>query len=374
MFKIVKRLAWIWLVLATVGCSVPMLAVGSQAEDDALDPLLLAIAPPGSTPTATPFLPIAPTPTYLPTEYPTPTVVILPPTATPPPPMEVEIIAGEQRSWSDYPGPTVWPDIQVPAPTGILAQPAGQVNILLLGSDQRPYEGGLRTDTIVLLTLNLAEGTAHMTSFPRDLYVYIPGWTVNRINTAYAYGGFESLAVTMEYNFGVHPDHYVLINMKVFEKAIDSLGGIMVHVGRDLCDQRDGFGQYCVSQGDRAMNGKTALWYVRARYSTSDFDRGRRQQEIIQAGFERLMSLDGISRAPELFEIYQENVTTDIVFEDITPLIPLAMQIYDDTSRIERYYIGRQQVYDWVNYSGAQVLVPLRDAVLEVMRAALNSE
>jgi LCP family protein required for cell wall assembly len=260
----------------------------------------------------------------------------------------------------------------VPPPTGILAHPEGQVNILLLGSDQRPNDGGFRTDTIILLTLNPAEGTAHLTSFPRDLYVYIPGWTVQRINTAFAHGGFDLLALTMEYNFGVVPDYYVLINLWSFIDVIDSLGGIDVEVGQTLCDHRDDHGDYCVYQGIENMDGETALWYVRSRYSTSDFDRGRRQQEVIMGVFDKLLSLNGLQQAPELYEIYRSNVTTDIGLSDVVAYLPLAADLAVSRN-IEHFYIGPHQVVDWVNYSGAYVLLPVRSAVLDVMRQALNT-
>ena len=286
--------------------------------------------------------------------------------------VSTEITDGQSKSWSDYPGPVVWPDIQIPPPTGILPQPSGQINILLLGSDQRPYEGGLRTDTIMLLTLNPAAGTANLTSFPRDLYVYIPGWTVQRINTAFGYGGFEMLATTMEYNFGVRPDYYALVNLWSFVEVIDSLDGIDVQIGQDLCDHRDDYGTYCVQAGTQHMHGETTLWYVRSRYTTNDLDRNRRQQEVTLALFARLLSLNGLSRVAELYDIYQDNVTTDMSFKQMTDLLPLAAQL-TDFSRIHHYYIGFEHVIPWVNYSGAQVLLPVREAVLQVMRQALNS-
>jgi LCP family protein required for cell wall assembly len=364
--KSFRFLSLILLLCLPLACNVPGVfpAVETQAPVDGRG--LLLVAPPGSTPTATPFQPLAPTPTYLPTNF---------PTAIPterPTPEPAQVASAESRTWADYPGPTVWPDIEVPSPTGILAHPEGQVNIMLLGSDQRPNDGGFRTDTIILLTLNPAEGTAHLTSFPRDLYVYIPGWTVQRINTAFAHGGFETLALTMEYNFGVHPDHYVLINLWSFMDVIDSLGGIDVEVGRTLCDHRDDHGTYCVEQGVEHMDGETALWYVRSRYSTSDFDRGRRQQEVILAAFDKVISLDGLRQAPELYDIYVDNVSTDMQFDDLAEYLPLAADLAR-TQNIERFYIGPQQVVNWINYSGAMVLLPIRSAVLDVMRQALNT-
>ena len=293
----IKTLRALFLILFACLCAAcnlpePILSAGSGQPAAGRD--LLLVAPPGSTPTATPFQPLAPTPTYLPTDYPTPI-----PTERPTP-EPAQLSPEISRTWADYPGPILWPDIEVPPPTGILAHPEGQINILLLGSDQRPNDAGFRTDTIILLTLNPGDGSAHLTSFPRDLYVFIPGWTVQRINTAFAYGGFDTLALTMEYNFGVIPDHYVLINLWSFIDVIDNLGGVDVKVGQTLCDHRDDHGDYCVYQGTEYMDGETALWYVRSRYSTSDFDRGRRQQEVILAIFDKMLSMDGLQKAPEL--------------------------------------------------------------------------
>ncbi len=286
-------------------------------------------------------------------------------------PHDVNYIEDQERSWEDYAGPSLWLDMEVPAPMGILAHPEDQVNVLLLGSDQREGDYGFRTDTIQLLTINPSQGTVKLTAFPRDLYVYIPGYTMERINTAFGWGGFEALANTMEYNFGVKPEYYVLINFSSFVDVVDSLGGITVKVGRDLCDHRDAFGEFCVSQSDYWMNGDTALWYVRSRYTTSDLDRGRRQQEVLEAIFNQLISIDGLVRAPELYEIYKENVTTNLTFDKMMSFIPLAAHLAED-HEIGRYAMGEEQVYDWVNYYGAMVLVPIRENVLDVMRQAVS--
>ncbi len=272
-------------------------------------------------------------------------------------------------AWGGYPGPSVQPAIPIPPPVDPIQQPAGQVNILLLGSDQRPGEGGFRTDTILLLTLNPNQGTVHITSFPRDLYVYIPGWTMQRINTAQQKGGFALTSATFEYNFGTPLDHFVMINFAGFVSTIDSLGGIDVNVPQALSE-----GDYSVSPGLVHMNGEMALWYVRSRYTTNDFDRTRRQQEVLLAIFRKLISLNGIQRAPELYELYRDNVVTDMAFSDMTPFIGLASQIAQDTSKVQSYYLGPQQVTPYrVPSTGAQVLLPKREAVLEVMRQALNA-
>jgi LCP family protein required for cell wall assembly len=357
----------VMIILVVVACNLPGQFYAPQASISGRHDYLL-VAPPGSTPTPTPFQPIPPTPMYLPTTVPPE------PTATAEPPASVEemkFTSDEGRSWEDYPGPSVWPDIDVPAPVGILSHPDGQVNILLLGSDQRPDDGGFRTDTIQLLTINPQEGTVKLTAFPRDLYVYIPGYTVQRINTAMGWGGFDALAATMEYNFGVKPEYYVLINFWSFKDVIDSIGGITVNIGQDMCDQRDAFGWYCVSQGTMWMDGESALWYVRSRYSTSDLDRGRRQQEVLEAVFDQLLNLDGLSRAPELYDIYKQNVTTNLDFDFLSGLLPIAHNLAESRD-IVRYSIGEGQVYNWTNTYGAMVLIPIRESVLEVMRQVIS--
>jgi anionic cell wall polymer biosynthesis LytR-Cps2A-Psr (LCP) family protein len=175
----------------------------------------------------------------------------------------------------------------------------------------------------------------------------------------------------MEYNFGVRPDYYVLINFWSFKDFIDSIGGIRINIGRDLCDQRDAFGWYCVSASEMWMDGESTLWYVRSRHTTSDLDRGRRQQEVLDAIFDKMMSVDSLTNAPALYDIYKDSVTTNMTFNEISSLIPIAYQIAD-THAIEGRTIGSGMIYSWTNTSGAMVLVPLRDQVMEVMRQVIS--
>jgi len=121
------------------------------------------------------------------------------------------------------------------------------------------------------------------------------------------------------------------------------------------------------------MNGEVALWYARSRYSSNDIDRARRAQEVIKAIFSRLMSLDAILRAPELYNDYTYYVMTDIKLGDILPLLPLASQI-NNNGDIRNYVVGYDYVYDWITMQGAQVLVPDYEAIQELMIEALALE
>ncbi len=197
--------------------------------------------------------------------------------------------------------PTDAPLGDLPAQAAPIQQPAGEVTILLMGSDQRPGAGDFRTDTLVLLVLK-PDGTLNLVSFPRDLWVYLPGRFMQRINTAQEFGGFELVQSTFQYNFGFTPQSYVLTNFTGFQSVIDTLGGIDVQVGRTFTDARDGYPRgYTVQPGLVHMDGTTALWYIRARKTTSDLDRLRRAQEVILAMGHKLLSLDALTRIPQLY-------------------------------------------------------------------------
>lgn len=249
-----------------------------------------------------------------------------------------------------------------------LPRPKGQVNILLLGSDYRPG-AGYRTDVMLLVILNPSKGTASVISFPRDTYVLIPGWQMQRINTAMQWGGFETMKATLEYNFGVTADHYVMTNFYGFKSIIDTLGGITINASKELydtCDlpweDQDG---YCyISTGQHTMNGDDALWYVRSRYSTSDFDRLRRAQEVIQGVFLKLLSLNALARGPELYNLFSNSVETDLGVGDILPLLPMATKL-QDTASIQRYAIVPPLVSGWTTESGASVQIPDVETIWE---------
>ncbi len=374
---IYKLIAMTIAAVLLASCGIPgLVQAPANLPGLAVSGPLIVGAPANATATPTPFQPLPVTSTYIPTGFPTLTPTptstsTQTPTATyTPTPKGPVAIA---RSFSDYPGPIIQPDIPIPEPVGILEQPKNQVNILLLGSDQRPDDYGFRTDTIVLVTINPDQGTVNMTSYPRDLYVYIPGWTIQRINTAMAHGGFDLLAQTFEYNFGVKPEYYAFINFGSFKEVVDSLDGVDVQVAQPLTDHMDKVGDYTVYAGTNHMDGELALWYSRARYTTNDFSRNRRQQEVLMAIFKKLLSLNALTRIPQLWDIYHRNVTTNLSLDLALTLLPAATKM-GDSSGIQHYYISPEDVIPYLNINGSQVLIPKRESVLAVMYQALNVE
>jgi LCP family protein required for cell wall assembly len=308
----------------------------------------LVLAPPDATATPTPFQPLPPTPVFRATETPIPTATPIPLTPTPTLSLEDTVVTQEPE----------------------LIQPVHQTNILLMGADARPRQTKFRTDALILVTLNMDLGTVHLTSFPRDLWVTLPGWGPQRINTAYEFGGFKLVDSTFDYNFGVHIDHHVLINFSSFKRVVDSLGGLDVNVETTVSDYRDGR-WYTVPAGVRHMNADDILWFCRTRKTTNDFYRTQRQQDVLRALVDKFISLDVIKRAPEFWDIYRENVTTDLSFTDLIPWLPLATKI-TDSSKIDQFFIGPRQVTNWITPGGAMVLLPQKNLVQQVLRKALN--
>jgi len=301
--------------------------------DNQIDQNILLTLP---TSTRTPFQPLPPTPTA---------TITLTPTNT---------LTPTQTAIFFTPTPTLW--------NQNLVTPSNQVQILVLGSDRRAGVG-FRTDTIILVTINPKHNIVTAVSFPRDLYVNIPGHGMNRINVAMALGGFNLLANTFFENFQVRPDYYILTDLSGFVGIINSLGRIHVNVAQrlsDKCDLPEAVNGYCViNPGMINMNGETALWYIRSRYTTSDFDRLRRSQEVMESIFNRMLSLDVVVKAPELYNQFRNSVETNMPMDTILAFVLLAPHI-----EIRKYMIGSSETTPFrVPESGAQVLIPNEIAI-----------
>jgi LCP family protein required for cell wall assembly len=343
------------------GCGAPLVA-GMPVSAASLQGTLRAtyvLAPANATATPTPFQPLAPTP--LPSQGAVaatqePGAPILTPTSTP------------------TPLPTPTPQITLPA-GGLPVEPAlaglpSQINILLLGADRRPWDRSYRTDTIILLTLNPELGSVNITSFPRDLYITIPGFGMDRINTAWTHGGYNLLEQTFQHNFGITPDYHVLVEFSTFKKIIDDMGGLDINVAETVSDYRAGY-WVTIPKGKVHMDADTVLWYVRTRKTTNDIARNRRQQEVLYAIFDKLISMDVLRKAPEFYDLYKETVKTDLTLVDALKWLPFAAKIAE-TRNFKTFALTYNQVYDYITPGGAMVLVPDQQAMMKVIRKSQN--
>ena len=158
----------------------------------------------------------------------------------------------------------------------------GALNFVLLGSDSRdPDDSGAgRSDSIMVVHLNKAHDQAFITSFPRDMWVDIPGHGKGKINAAFAYGGTQLMVQTLEKLLGTRMDHVVMVDFEGFIKLTESLGGVTVK--NKTAFSSHGFDY---PKGEITIAGEEALWFVRERKSLpgGDLDRAENQRNVIKA-------------------------------------------------------------------------------------------
>lgn len=258
-----------------------------------------------------------------------------------------------------------------------------RVNVLVMGIDQREQEQGpWRTDTMLVLTIDPVTLSGGMLSIPRDLWVPIPGYEEGRINTAhylgdvydYPGGGPALAAKTVQYNLGVPIHHYARFNFTAFERLVDLIGGIDVYVEEEISDPLYpdagyGYDPLYIPAGWQHLNGEMALKYARTRHSAGgDFDRAKRQQQVLLAVFEQVTRLDLLpqlaQRAPELWQTLQDSVATDLTLDQVIALAKLASEVKPENIRYA--VIDENYTQFWDTPDGQQVLIPLRDRIREL--------
>jgi LCP family protein required for cell wall assembly len=223
-----------------------------------------------------------------------------------------------------------------------------RINILLLGIDQRTGEtGAFRTDTMIVFSVDPVRKTVGMLSIPRDLWVDIPGSVPNRINTAnaigeqnaYPGGGPALAAATVSQTLGIRVDKYVLINFDVFTSVIE----LIAPNGVEVCppeviddpyypDGGYGFLHVHFEAGCQKLQATELLQYARTRHTTnSDFDRALRQQEVIKAVRDEVLTAGGIinfiGQVPSLWNELSDSYKTNLTQEEILRLATLAQEI-----------------------------------------------
>lgn len=350
---VIRLVSCVMLALALAWASVAPVIQGREDPGQTVTPR------PGPSPTRTllPTWPVIPTrrpdtPTPAPTlaSPDTPTVTSTPPTATPVTP--------------------------IPTPVPEIAAAKQTINILLLGSDRRGSEHNGRADAIILAILFPDVPAVNLLSIPRDLFVYVPGRGMSRINTAEAYGGVELLKATLRYNLGLRVDYYVWADFQGFKRIVDALGGIDVPVDCRLEDWRPDpqnpgqFVPYVLEPGVRHMDGDLALWYVRSRMTTSGFDRDRRQHKVLRAAWHKALQIEAIPKIPELWGALRDSVQTDLTLLDVVRLGAMSLRL--DTGRIKSRAITSAQVTSWRTPDSQQVLLPDWERIAPVLRDAFT--
>ncbi len=287
---------------------------------------------------------------------------------------------------------TPTPDLTSP---DLVWQGKERVNILVMGIDQRAGQDGyFRTDTMLVLTIDPVTKTGGMLSIPRDLWVPIPGYGVERINAAHVFGqrddypgGGPALAAkTVENNLGIPIHYYVRVNFQVFVELVDRIGGIDIHVEEEIRDSKYpsndpadpyGYDPLYIEAGEHHFDGEMALKYARTRRTGGgDFDRARRQQQVLRAIFEKVTRLDMlptlIAQAPQMWRAVQDSMETDLKLDQIIALARLTSQV--DPDDIDFGVVGETYTVPYVTEDGAEVLILIRDRMRELRDEIFTSE
>ncbi|MBD3282559.1 MAG: hypothetical protein GF387_03045 [Candidatus Portnoybacteria bacterium] len=218
-----------------------------------------------------------------------------------------------------------------------------RMNFLLLGiRGEGDPNGGLLSDGIMIISYKKDTQEVAVFSIPRDLYLQMPGEIkYEKINAAYAIGlekydnGLNYAKKTIAYVSGLHLDYAAIVDFEAFKDIIDLLGGITIHLDEPfeesqqwLCDEQ---GQNCevfrLEAGTHTLNGEIALLYARSRFSSNDFDRARRQQQVLLALKDKITKLNILKdpvKISGIIDVLSDNIRTDVSPWEIPDLLEIA--------------------------------------------------
>lgn len=269
-----------------------------------------------------------------------------------------------------------WPRFDVPygndpTPAPLVAErvilPEDTKVWLLMGAeDEKPTRG--RTNAIHLVLVNERLSKASIISIPGSTFVYLPGQGMGRINTAYPLGGMKLVSDTLVYNFGLRPDRFVVAHETEFTWLVDDLGGIEVSVITPVRDDCGG-----LPAGLHSMNGEKALCYVSYK-GDDEVQQTRRQQQVLQLLFTKLVQLGRLARLPIMYASYDQSLDTDISLMDLLLRIPLALRL-GDPDRVKSFVLGWAELESWElpDLTRTSVLLPREGKISQVVDQAVDA-
>ncbi len=210
-------------------------------------------------------------------------------------------------------------------------------SVLFIGvddSESRNFQDSTRSDALILATFNKEDKSVKLVSIPRDSYVYVPekeGYT--KINHAYALNGASSTVETVENLLDIPIDYYVRMNFYAFIDVIDEMGGIEVEVPYELYekDSTDRHQAIHLEEGIQTLNGEEALAFVRTRKLDNDMERGKRQQQVMEAVMKKVTSASSLTKYANIIEAIGKNMKTNLTFSQMQSFIAYAITNSDMT-------------------------------------------
>ena len=220
------------------------------------------------------------------------------------------------------------------------------VNVLVLGCDEREGESVARADVIIVATLRPGAKEASMFSLPRDTRVAIEGHGHDKINHAMSYGGIPLVESSVENLLGIEIDHYVKVNFDGFINVIDALGGVNVDVPARMYKPLEAID---LLPGYQTLDGADALAFVRWRGDgTGDYGRIERQQQFIAALTEKIKGMS-MSQALNVVSAVMDSIETDMSVRQMTSYGTTVLGM--GTESIKTYsFVGSELWLNGVNY------------------------
>jgi LCP family protein required for cell wall assembly len=260
-------------------------------------------------------------------------------------------------------------DDQYPMPT----QEPDRLDVVILGirggtQEEIVNEGGLLTDTIQIVSVDKKTNKAAMISIPRDLMVNMLG--VNgKINEVYERGLAKNNGIGLVKDIvsritGVYIDKVIVFDFDAFQHIVDEIGGIDIVLDKPFDEPTQWGYPFHLPVGKNHLDGQSALYYVRSRYSSSDFDRARRQQEIVKAiklKAEQNGFLSNPLKISDLLNKVKNDIKTDFQIWDISDLIKVASQFKSDSQIKDVVIDTTNLLYETKNSKDEYILVPKGD-------------
>jgi LCP family protein required for cell wall assembly len=246
-------------------------------------------------------------------------------------------------------------------------QDKNRLDILLLGvrGEGDAANGGMLTDTIMLLSLDTTSGRAVLTSIPRDLTVRVTDAKTDKINSAFIYNGIGGTKRLFSRILGVAIDNVVVVDFNAFKAIVDALGGVTITLEKPFSEPEQWGYEFSLPAGKNDLTGEQTLYYVRSRYGTSDFDRSRRQQQVMLAIKNKIQALDLASdpiRALQLVTTVRKHIQTDLDILDLGTIKQL-MQQGNQLDKIKRFQLTTENLLFETKVNGIYELLP-RDNTL----------
>ncbi|HUO46375.1 MAG TPA: LCP family protein [Acidimicrobiia bacterium] len=267
----------------------------------------------------------------------------------------------------------------------------GRLNLMLLGADSGVGRSGIRTDTMIVASINLVDGDIAMFGFPRNLTnLRFPDGTdftaySHILNEVYPFGldnpdrypgssnpGAAALSDMLEGITGIDIDYYVMVNLQAFVDIVNALGGVEIFIPRTIVDDNypleDGtFTSITIEEGVQSLDGTEALAYVRSRNDSNDYDRMGRQRCFLAAMAAQADPTSILTSLPSLLDTIQNNVATDLPVSALPSLI----ELLPDVKPTEALVIGFGPP-DWI--SGRDGGYPIPDVTKIQSAVALAIE